>query len=408
MAYTETTTTGYGSRITNSLKGILTGFLLLIAGTILLWWNEGRAVKTAKSIKNAVEQTTPVADLSTYNQALNGKMICASGFAKTDDYVSDPFFGIGETAIRIERKVEFFQWVEHSQSKTEDKVGGKQETTTTYTYSKAWTSSPINSSDFKDSEYQNKNFVVMGNMESADFQAKNVTVGAYILPEGMISSISGSEPIAVNLPADKIADLNKTVAQTLSKGDSLNFVTVTNNQIYLGENPNNPAIGDIKITFTKVMPATVTIWARVVNNTFEHYVDAKHGKGVGGLYMGTRSLDSLQEQAESSNNFMTWLLRIVGFLLVFFGLKGLFGLLIAILKVLPFLANIANVAVSIVCGVVGFAWSLVIIAIAWLFYRPILAGILIAVVVGLFIFLSKRSKEAKASAEQSAETPAQA
>ena len=124
--------------------------------------------------------------------------------------------------------------------------------------------------------------------------------------------------------------------------------------------------------------------------------------------MGTRSLDSLQEQAESSNNFMTWLLRIVGFLLVFFGLKGLFGLLIAILKVLPFLANIANVAVSIVCGVVGFAWSLVIIAIAWLFYRPILAGILIAVVVGLFIFLSKRSKEAKAPAEQSAETPAQA
>ena len=408
MAYTETTTTGYGSRITNSLKGILTGFLLLIAGTILLWWNEGRAVKTAKSIKNAVEQTTPVADLSTYNQALNGQMICASGFAKTDDYVSDPFFGIGETAIRIERKVEFFQWVEHSQSKTEDKVGGKQETTTTYTYSKAWTSSPINSSDFKDSEYQNKNFVVMGNMESADFQAKNVTVGAYILPEGMISSISGSEPIAVNLPADKIADLNKTVAQTLSKGDSLNFVTVTNNQIYLGENPNNPAIGDIKITFTKVMPTTVTIWARVVNNTFEHYVDAKHGKGVGGLYMGTRSLDSLQEQAESNNNFMTWLLRIVGFLLVFFGFKGLFGLLIAILKVLPFLANIANVAVSIVCGVVGFAWSLIIIAIAWLFYRPVLAIALIAVVVALFIFLSKRSKEAKAPAEQPAETPAQA
>ena len=92
MAYTETTTVGYGSRITNSLKGILTGFLLIIAGTILLWWNEGRAVKTAKSIKNAVEQTTPVADLTTYNQALNGQMICASGFAKTDDYVSDPFF----------------------------------------------------------------------------------------------------------------------------------------------------------------------------------------------------------------------------------------------------------------------------------------------------------------------------
>jgi len=408
MAYTETTTTGYGKRVTSSLKGILTGFLMIIIGTVLLWWNEGRAVKTAKSIKNAVEQTTPVASLDNYDQSLNGQMICASGFAKTDDYVSDPYFGIGETAIRIERNVEFFQWVEHSQSKTEDKVGGKQETTTTYTYSKAWTSSPINSSDFKDPEYQNKNFVVMGNMESAKFQAKNVTVGAYILPENMISSISGSEPIAASISADRIADLNKTVAQTLSKGDSLNFVTVTNNQIYLGENPNNPAIGDIKITFTKVMPATVTVWARVVNNTFEHYVDAKHGKGVGGLYMGTRSLDSLQEQAESTNNFMTWLFRLFGFLLVFFGFKGVFGLVVTLLKVLPFLANIANVGISIVSGVLGFAWSLVIIAIAWLFYRPVLAIVLIAVVVGLFIFLSKRSKEAPVPAEQPAETPAQA
>ena len=408
MAYTETTTTGYGKRVTGSLKGILTGFLMIIIGTVLLWWNEGRAVKTAKSIKNAVEQTTPVASLDNYDQSLNGQMICASGFAKTDDYVSDPYFGIGETAIRIERKVEFFQWVEHSQSKTEDKVGGKQETTTTYTYSKAWTSSPINSSDFKDPEYQNKNFVVMGNMESADFQAKNVTVGAYILPESMISSISGSEPIAASISADRIADLNKTVAQTLSKGDSMNFVTVTNNQIYLGENPNNPAIGDIKITFTKVMPATVTVWARVVNNTFEHYVDAKHGKGVGGLYMGTCSLDSLQEQAESTNNFMTWLFRLLGFLLVFFGFKGVFGLVVTLLKVLPFLANIANVGISIVSGVLGFAWSLVIIAIAWLFYRPVLAIVLIAVVVGLFIFLSKRSKEAPVPAEQPAETPAQA
>jgi len=408
MAYTETTTTGYGSRITNSLKGILTGFLLIIAGTILLWWNEGRAVKTAKAIKGAVEQTIEGIDLSTYNQELNGKMICASGFATTNEFVSDPFFGIGDTAIKIERKVEYFQWIEHSQSKTEDKVGGKQETTTTYTYSKGWTSSPINSGDFKDPEYQGKNFVVMNDIDNWESKAKNVTVGAYKLPENMISSIYGSESIAVNLSADKIAEINKIVAQKLSQSDSLNFVTVTNNQIYLGGNPNNPEIGDMKITFTKVMPADVTIWAVVDNNEFKIFRDKKNDKNVGGLYMNKKNLEELQESAESSNATWTWLLRIVGFLLVFFGFKGLFGLLIAILKVLPFLANIANVAVSIVCGVVGFAWSLVIIAIAWLFYRPILAGILIAIVVGLFIFLSKRSKEAKAPAEQSAETPAQA
>lgn len=33
MAYTETTTTGYGTRVGNSFKSIGTGFVLLVAAT---------------------------------------------------------------------------------------------------------------------------------------------------------------------------------------------------------------------------------------------------------------------------------------------------------------------------------------------------------------------------------------
>ena len=53
MAYTETTTTGYGTRVGNSFKSIGTGFILFCAATALLWWNEGRAVKTAKMLEDA-------------------------------------------------------------------------------------------------------------------------------------------------------------------------------------------------------------------------------------------------------------------------------------------------------------------------------------------------------------------
>ena len=56
MAYTETTRTSYGKRLGNSLGGIVTGFLLFIAGTVLIWWNEGRAVKTTKMLKEAQGQ----------------------------------------------------------------------------------------------------------------------------------------------------------------------------------------------------------------------------------------------------------------------------------------------------------------------------------------------------------------
>ena len=53
MAYQEVTTTGYGTRVGNSFKAIGSGFLLFIAGTALLWWNEGRAVKTEKMLDEA-------------------------------------------------------------------------------------------------------------------------------------------------------------------------------------------------------------------------------------------------------------------------------------------------------------------------------------------------------------------
>ncbi|MBR5168009.1 MAG: TMEM43 family protein [Salinivirgaceae bacterium] len=399
MAYSETTTVGYGKRLSGSLKGILIGFLLLIVGTVLLWWNEGRAVKTARSIKGAYEQTikeTP--DLSAVNAELNGKMICAPGLATTNDVVSDPFFGISANAIRIERKVEFYQFVQKSETKTEDKVGGKQEQTTTYTYSEEWVSSPVNSNDFKDSNYKGKNTVVMNNIRSDKMQAQNVTVGAYTLPQSMVSSISGGKPMSVSLSAEKLSELNNTVAQALGQSDG-QFVTVSGNQIYLGKNPNSPAIGDIKITFTQVDPTDVTIWAKVSGSTFEKFV-ASNDYSVGGLYMGTKTLDQLKEQSESANSVLTWLFRLVGLVIVFFGYKGVFDIVVTLLKVLPFLAKIANVGVSIVCGVLGLAWSLIIIAIAWLFYRPILAIILIAIVVGLFVFLSKRSKDAPVPAEQ--------
>ena len=49
MAYQEVKTTGYGTRVGNSFKGIFSGLILFCLATALLWWNEGRAVKTDKA-----------------------------------------------------------------------------------------------------------------------------------------------------------------------------------------------------------------------------------------------------------------------------------------------------------------------------------------------------------------------
>lgn len=106
--------------------------------------------------------------------SLEGELICGTAQATTEDSLSDAQFGVGQKGIiALKRKVEYYQWVEHSESKSEDKLGGKEVTTTTYTYSQQWVSSPVQSSQFKDPAYQNKNFVLT-TVEDAEQYAENV------------------------------------------------------------------------------------------------------------------------------------------------------------------------------------------------------------------------------------------
>ncbi len=159
MAYQEVTKTSYGTRLGNSLKGIVTGLVLFVAATVLLWWNEGRAVKTAKMLKAAETECVDVASVASLDPALEGQLIHATAVAKTDEILTDPDYGVSVNAIRLVRDVEYYQWVEHSTSETKDKIGGGQETTTTYTYSKEWVSGPVDSGSFKDPDYQGSNYV---------------------------------------------------------------------------------------------------------------------------------------------------------------------------------------------------------------------------------------------------------
>ena len=189
MAYQEVTTTGYGTRVGNSFKAIGSGFLLFIAGTALLWWNEGRAVKTEKMLDEAGSAYVEMENPNKKDASLEGELICGTALATTEDSLIDAQFGIGAKAISLTRTVEYYQWVEHAQEQKEDKLGGKEVTTTTYTYTKEWVSRPIESASFKDPAYQNKN-MVLTTYENAEQYAENVSWGAYKLSESLIHSIS--------------------------------------------------------------------------------------------------------------------------------------------------------------------------------------------------------------------------
>ena len=407
MAYQKVTTTSYGGRLKNALQGVGMGFIMLIAGTVLLFWNEGRTVKTTRMLKEAQGVCVELGDIQQINADMSGKMIHASGFAATEDILTDDMFDISLNAIKLIRTTEYYQWVEHQKSETKDKVGGGQETITTYTYSKEWVSSPVNSSSFEDPQYRGIDNDVLLNVEDKTWQAENVQFGAYSFPEALISQMNNSQPMTVELKDEVLKYYEQEFHRVYDVTASDSFVHPTGNVLYLGLNPNSPRVGDVRVTYKKVLPGDVSILAKVNGNTFEKFT-AKNGYSLITLEDGTVSMDEMFANEHASNKTMGWILRILGILLVFWGFKNIFNIITQLLKVLPFLGNIANLGVNLVAGVLAFAWSLIVIAIAWLWYRPVLGILLLAAAGALIWFLGKKSKEKKAQLDaEAAAAPAQ-
>lgn len=384
MAYTEVSSKNWFQRLGESFGGIVTGFVIIALATWLLWWNEGRTFKTAGAIGEAEMLTQDVADISKINPALEGKLIHAIGRAETKDILRDPVFGIELEAINIAKSVEYYQWEEHSHSETRKKLGGGEETVTTYTYDTDWTSSPVDSNSFKDSEYRGRN-TTLARIEDSTIWAKNVSFGAYKLPDFLIHSIGGKLPMTLtSVDVNSVANIISVPKNYTESADKL--ITVSGSTVYIGKNPAAPEVGDVRVTFSYVPEADVSIVAQVIRDTFEKFT-ASNGYTFSRLDMGKVGIARMFEGARSDNNIMAWLLRIAGIFLVVLGLRMIFHPLSVLGDVIPLLGTIIGAGMGVVAFLLGLAWSLIVIALAWVRFRPLVAGGLIAAAL-LLIYLS--------------------
>lgn len=429
MAYTEVKTTNYGGRLKESCSGIMAGIIMFIAGTALIWWNEDRTKKTADMLDEAQEVCVDVESVKTVDPALNGSLIHATANAITPDTIADTQFAeVRSNAIRINREVEYYQYVEESHTETKEKVGGTKEEITTYTYKKQWTSSPVNSGDFHDPAYQGKNFV-KAQFEDTDVYASTVNFGAYTFTEQMIRSIGGAKPMDIAISDATLADLSMQADPSRSSTRNTNeyyntsstnafnnyqgeegTANVDNNSshpyanmsgqgtIYIGRGAASPEIGDVKVSFTYVpSDVPVSILAKVNGSSFSSW-QAKNKKQLLVVTAGSLTSEEMFQSERDTNDLIKWLCRIGGLLLIIMGLRSMFSILGAIFNFVPFLAHIVNAGVGLVCGVLGFAWALLVFAIAWMAARPVLGISTLVVVVGLVVFLIVRGRKKRAEA----------
>jgi len=393
MAYQETITTGYGSRVKQSFKSIATGFTLFLGATAMLWWNEGNSVKTADMLEEAQGVCVVMEDPSKKDASLEGQLVCGTAMAVTEDLLTDKDFGLSVNAISMKRKVEYYQWHETKTEETKEKSDGSEKKIVTYDYRRDWSSTPIGSSKFKQ-HYGHVN-VVLAEFEDGEQWAEHVSFGAYSLNNSLIHSINTYEPLRPDLSDDVLRQLDKTIQASYERhytkkeglnSNDLNYVHVSDNQLYLGLEPGSPTVGDVRIKFEKVAPSHEVTVVAVVNGDGFGPFKAKNGYMLEKLVMGKKDMDQFFEDEQETNTFNTWAYRILGIIMVIGALKLIFGFVVTLTKIVPFLSTIVGWGVGVICTVLGVVWSLIVIAIAWLFYRPIV-GIALLVIAGILVWI---------------------
>ncbi len=608
MAVTETTTESWGSRLGGSIKGVAIGGALFIAGIPLLFWNEGRAVKTAKALEEGASVCVQLPNADTIDATMDGKLVHVTGTAVTDDVLTDDLFpALAPKAMRLTRKVEFYQWVENERKEKKKNVGGSETTVTTYTYARKWVSKPVDSSSFREAGHDNQ--VFMPEATARTLVAENARYGAFELTKNQINRIVGDKAVELKpeylpdglkgrvtisgnyayvgypvggmmqpgmmnrmtpapgmqpgvvppgmvqtvatqpVPAENIGAVPQTTMggfvtvpsiqpnrMAVTNVDGVPFVitpdgtptpVMPNGIYYAGNlhgitetvpgngfvyptspvvqyadipgygslpiftienkafvrlatgalapyirqtpnvgqiivngaaipvtvgttattpapayntspavqpaavqpammqpamvqpgttvatgtmqgtaNPGNTQVGDVRISWTMIpaeMP--VSIVAVQTGSTFAPYVaqnSAADGYTVDLLETGIKTKEEMFQNAEDANTMMTWILRVVGWLMMYMGLRMVFKPLEVLSDVLPILGDLVGIGTGILAFLIATPVALVTVAIAWLFYRPILGIILLAAAVGLVVLLIKKraaAKAAKAAAE---------
>ena len=394
MAVTEITEESWFSRLGGAFKGILAGIILFILAFPLLFWNEGRAVKRAGALEKgaAAVVSAPADKIQPENE---GKLLHVSGMLTVNDTLTDPVFGITIKGIRLERKVEMYQWKQKSSTKSEKQLGGSVKKTTVYTYEKDWSSSLIDSSDFKEAGHSNPTVFPV---ESEKWYAADVKLGAFVLQSDMIRRIGAEQPYAFpaeyKLPATLKGSVagGKILIPALPAASGVSAAAPASSAA--APTAAVPQIGDVRISFTQILPHNVSIVAQQVKNSFCPY-PVNGGETISLLADSIQSAELMFNRAQRSNNMMTWILRVIGFLMMLIGLSMVFKPLSVLADVIPFLGDIVGMGTGLAAFLIALPCWLVVIAIAWIVYRPVLGVILLIAAGALVFYLVRKRKKAK-------------
>ena len=359
---TEVTSTSWFARLGQAVVGVLIGFIFVVVAIGVLFWNEGRAIRTAQGLAEGagIVRSVPA---ERADPADNGRLIHVTGMLSTGGPISDPDFAVRVNGVRLVRHVEVYQWKEETHSETRTKFGGGEERTTTYKYVRAWSDKPIDSDRFKEPRGHTNPVMIY---QSRELVAPGTHLGAFAVPDSLLRGFGEPRRLAAT-------DVQANALQIrVSKPVALN-----DGVLCVGRDPSQPAIGDMRISFAEVPLQTASVVAAQAGSGFAPF-PTHTGTTVELIAAGAVPAKVMFQHAEEENVAMTWVLRLIGVVFMLIGFNFVLRPLAVAGSVIPLLGDVIGAGTFLVALVCTVAIAPIVIAFGWLWYRPVIGiGVLI-------------------------------
>ncbi|KAL9178382.1 hypothetical protein ACHAXT_000029 [Thalassiosira profunda] len=416
--------------------GILPGIALTIASAALQWWNEGRAMRDARMLAAAKREVVELDSSAAIDPENDGRLVHVTGDVTTEKGLVDPEHGLQRPeALQLIRTTEGYQWKER-RSESRTRVSEREtKVTVEYSYYKNWVMRPIPSDQFQSPGTHNnpppRYPLGRSKLTANDARLSN---GLRLRPS-LVEQIGNGDRMMQFASSDIFAQAHYPSDVVLGRGGDLPQISdavISSNHLYfseskrplelerIGEGPSNndhipvvkaatrPEVGDVRVSWQEVTSPRdgVSILAQQQNEELVPWGHGDRGHNIYSLLVGEHTADAMIEHHIGRNRFITKLLRFGGWVGSFIGLNLILSCLPAIVKIVPFgigdlLQPLASIAASTIAMGISVGLSGAVISVAWLRFRPLLAGGL-ALVSGagffgpLYYARWKRSTEVKA------------
>ncbi len=320
--------------VTKSSTPLIAGIILVLMGAGILYWNMQRTERTAGVLAQAKALCVALPSNAKVDKAFHNKLVYTTGSLIAGGQSLDTHFGFGLEGIGFSKKVEYYQYVEKSTKKKEKDASGKEISKTVYEYKKEWKDKPVSSVSFSDKKRENT--LLIENVEEEVVFGKKTRLGAYVVAEEVLMPLAPQKadaesqaPTALNVSE---ADMQKMHTYILTQGhkdaegirefyedgQEGSLVHVQGNVLYLGQEVDDPDVGDIRITYTIIPTQEVSLVAKADSARFVPYT-SESGELFSLIRRGNISMETMFENAQSQNETSNIFFMIIAALFILGG-----------------------------------------------------------------------------------------